>query len=644
MLSRILSSTSRWLAAAAFALALAACGSGGGMTSGSGTMPQGCNATTCGNAQLTLTDAAGDFASYSVDVTSLQLTKADGTIVETLPVKTRVDFTQLVNVSEFLTSAQIPVGEYTAAQMTLDYSNAAIFVYTDANDTQTAQVTQVVDGSGNTLYSSTPPAPTSSTITLSVKLDNKHHLFVNPGKLARLALDFNLAASNSVNLANPAAPVDTVQPFIVASVVPTDTKDVRVRGTLVSVDVSGGSYTVNVEPFDDDNTSRGQVAVNTTAHTTFEIDGTPYTGNAGLSALAAEAAGTLTVAFGTFSTTDFTFTANRVLAGTSVQMPNLDRLQGVVMARSLVNGVITLSVRGATMWMHADRDDHFSMKTVALTLGSGTMITAVGSEPSAAPMTAWPSVGSRITAFGKAGTDASNNPTFDATAGRLRIELTTLWGAVATGGVGTGQVTLNLQAIEGLPVSAFDFTGTGSDPTKYVVTTGVLPLTAVSATAPLRFFGLVQPFGFAPPDFNADTLVDFVNTNAVLNVDYGAAGSATALTTTTSSLTVVQSALVANEEHTIRIGPQLIDLTALSGDLTVSPDPSSMGPFAIRTEAAMGMGMMDTIDVFNNFADFDSMLTTKLGGGAKVERVLALGHFDQTSNTFTAGQIAIILN
>ena len=43
-----------------------------------------------------LTDADGDFLSYSVDVVSLTLTKADGAIVATLPLRQRVDFADLV--------------------------------------------------------------------------------------------------------------------------------------------------------------------------------------------------------------------------------------------------------------------------------------------------------------------------------------------------------------------------------------------------------------------------------------------------------------------------------------------------------------------------------------------------------------------
>jgi len=641
MVTKILSSLPRWLAPALIALGLVACG--GGSSGGSMSGAQGCSASTCGNAMLTLTDAAGDFASYTVDVVSLKLTKADGTVVETLPTKTRVDFTQLVNVTELLTSATVPQGEYVSATMTLDYSNAAIFVYTDANDTQTVQVAQVVDGSGNTLWSATPPAPTTTTIELTVQLDNKNHLFISPGKLSRLALDFNLAASNGVDMTNPASPVVTVQAFIVASVVPSDTKDIRVRGKLVSVDLTGGTYTVNVEPFDDQDSDRGQVVVHTTDQTAWEIDGTPYAGSAGLNALNAEPAGTLTVAFGTLSKTDHTFTAARVLGGTSVQTSALDRLQGVVISRT----GDTLVVRGATEWMHSDDDDHFCSRDVTLSIGDATMFTVAGG-PTATPTKLWVSVGSRITAFGKAAKDASGNRTFDATAGRVRLELTSLWGTVT--GTGANSVTLSLQAIEGRPASVFNFAGTGttsaqdSNPASYVVTTGVLPLSSVGASAPLRFFGFVQPFGSAPPDFNARTLVDFADTSALLDASFGSGGSTAALTASATALTLNVSDPLLGWAHFIKVGPHLIDLKTLSSNVSIVPDSAATGPYAIRTEAPMGMGEMDTIETFNAWADFETALATKLGAGAKVQKVVAIGHFDSTTNTFTAAQIALDLN
>ena len=89
MLHRILSNVPRWIAPAAIALGLAACGGGsGGSMSGPTAGPQGCSTSSCGSAVVTLTDAPGDFASYTVDVASLTLTRIDGTVVETLRVLT----------------------------------------------------------------------------------------------------------------------------------------------------------------------------------------------------------------------------------------------------------------------------------------------------------------------------------------------------------------------------------------------------------------------------------------------------------------------------------------------------------------------------------------------------------------------------
>ena len=60
---------------------------------------------------MSLTDAAGDFLSYTVDVQSLTLARRDGTVVETLPVTTRVNFADYVEMTEFFTGATIPSGD-----------------------------------------------------------------------------------------------------------------------------------------------------------------------------------------------------------------------------------------------------------------------------------------------------------------------------------------------------------------------------------------------------------------------------------------------------------------------------------------------------------------------------------------------------
>src|SRR5438093_9614945 len=112
-----------WACVMTAGLLLAAC-SGGGSNDPT--------TATTGQAVVSLTDAAGDFLSYTVDVESLTLTRRDGTVVETLPLTTRVNFADYVEMTEFFTAATIPSGTYTSARMRLDFSAADLEVE-DAN-------------------------------------------------------------------------------------------------------------------------------------------------------------------------------------------------------------------------------------------------------------------------------------------------------------------------------------------------------------------------------------------------------------------------------------------------------------------------------------------------------------------------------
>jgi len=86
-------------------LTLAACGGGGGGDTQPPVANQACSAATCGTLFVGLTDTDGDFLNYSVDVVSLSLRKADGTVVQALPTRQRVDFAGLVDLTELLTVA-----------------------------------------------------------------------------------------------------------------------------------------------------------------------------------------------------------------------------------------------------------------------------------------------------------------------------------------------------------------------------------------------------------------------------------------------------------------------------------------------------------------------------------------------------------
>src|SRR3984885_10562168 len=284
------------------AIALTACGSDGGSSdlsssagasgttspTNSGASTQSCSAG-CGAAMVTLTDAPGDFISYIVNVVSLQLTRTDGTVVQTVPVSTQVDFAQLVNLSEIVSAGQIPAGRYVSASITLDYSGATIVV-----DNGTTGVTIAPADIINGATSVPLMAPNPTQVTLMLSLDANNQLLVTPDAIANLALDFNLAASNAITPSTTDPTTVTVNPVLTASLVPDTSKQIRVRGPLVSVNTSGSSYIVGVRPFYNSSGMSGQFTVTTTATTTYSINGTAYTGAAGLTQLATVSTGTVT--------------------------------------------------------------------------------------------------------------------------------------------------------------------------------------------------------------------------------------------------------------------------------------------------------------------------------------------------------------
>src|SRR5436190_1275785 len=79
----------------------------------------------------------------------------------------RVDFAELVDVTELVTSATIPSGTYVAATIRLDYADAEVSV--EIAGAPAAAV--VVDEAGDAL----------GVVDLELTLDNANHVVVAPG-------------------------------------------------------------------------------------------------------------------------------------------------------------------------------------------------------------------------------------------------------------------------------------------------------------------------------------------------------------------------------------------------------------------------------------------------------------------------------
>ncbi len=571
----------------------------------------------CGTLYVGLTDADGDFLAYSVDVVSLTLEKANGTTVETLPATTRIDFSQYVDLTEFVTAATIPPGTYIAGSITLDYTDSEIMV--EAGDA--AMETVVVDSNGNPI----------DLATFKIRLSDRDQLFISKGRPSLLTVDFDLAASHEVDITSTPA-IAKAEPFIVAEVNPVDSKDLRVRGPLADVNSAEMVYTVALRPFYDRVGDFGRVKVQVTEQTEFDIDEVGYMGSEGLRALEAAGVGTPTVALGTLNVADREFTANIVLAGSSVPGSDTDAVKGNVIAR---NGN-ELVVRGGTVLLHDTRA--FFRDDVTVTIGPDTR--AYKTRQDGLLDNSAISVGQPVTIRGNVTANDEMSVHMDATEGTVRMHITHLSGIVNT--VVPGQIDIDLHSIDRRRISVFDFSGTGAspgqdaDPDNYEVSTGPLLMDADVTGRPVVAYGFPYEFGAAPPDFEGRTLIDYVDVRSALGVGWGAQGTtAPFLSTSSDGLVLDKQNEDIDQRHYIKHGPVLIDLTTLDSSTVITPRESGRQLFVIKTT--------DSLQQYAGFDDFVNALILELNGANTARSMYARGHYNTDTNVFTAYKIYIYL-
>lgn len=618
-----------WMTMLFALLVLAACGGGAGTTA---SQPPDTTATCdpndastfdeCGTVMVALTDADGDFLNYTVDVLSLKLETANGRIVETLPNATRINFTDYVDLSELVTIATIPPATYVSGTISLDYTDSEVFVEADGASRETV----VKDSSGNELTQT----------ELKVHLSNRDQLVVRRGLPALLQLDFDLDASHTVDIVpTPATAVS--EQFILAEVAPVDEKNIRVRGPLVAVNADEMTYTVTLRPFHDRAGDFGRARIHVTDDTEFEVDEIVYFGVEGLRALETAGTGTPTVAQGTLNVAEREFTANIVLAGSSV--PGIDR--DAVVGNVIKREGNFLTVRGATI-VPTDLRAHFH-DDVVVEIGPDTRVFKDGDRVSDLSIDAI-SIGQRVTIRGNQAiptTDAAAPQIlFDATQGSVRMHVTHLSGIVNT--VMPGQTDITLYSIDRRRAQIFDFSGTGPSQDldamieNYEVATGNLTLADFSAGKPVVAYGFPNTFGMAPPDFHGRTVIDYTDVRSALGVGWGAMG------TTAPFLSIGPDGLLLDNQnedidqrHFIKQGPVLIDLTALDSDTLIVPRETDRRAFYIKSA--------DSLRMYSDFNDFVDDLAMSLNGATTARSMHTRGKYDVDSNVFTAYKIGVYL-
>jgi hypothetical protein len=654
-----------------------------------------CNGTAV--VTLTSTPSTDVFLTYRVGLASIQLQKANGrTISSVLPAGTTVDLAKLVTLSEVLGAVVVPSGNYSQAVVTVDYSSAQI-VFDDGSINGIALTPLGL--SGHAL----------GQVTLTLNIDPGDQLNISRHNATRLSLDFNLAASNVVNLAQKTV---TVTPLMAASASPIDTKTVRIRGPLAGVNTAKSVFTTGIVPFDFPTAEAGQIGIAPSTVTTYEINGAPSTGTAGLKTLASLSPGVMTVAFGslnesgttsgaatcadgstptttngvtkcangsaptstgsittcvdgstptttngvtkcangstptttvsttstTTSTSNVSFAATQVLAGSSAQGGGFDRLSGIVSARQ----GNSLAVEDGTL-LSNDGTNTFITGTSTIQIGAGTQVTQFGVASIQANGTQQISIGSFIYAFGAASAVNAGNLTLDASAGRARLGTTNASGIVNV--QGTGIVALFLARLGGRSMGAYDFAGSGPSAsydarsTDYKVTSGALDLTNSTVGSPVQVSGLVTAFGAAPPDFAASTLLDSTTINAELVLDWGAGTPAPFASYDSSQITIDARNSSIGTRHEIQIGAQMINIVGIASNPQIVPNAT-----ASNTVFTIGHAVSGTFENFVTFSAFVAQLQTELNGSVLATGITAVGPYTTNSYSESASSITLFLN
>ena len=671
-----------------------------------------CNGTAV--VTLTSTPSTDTFLAYRVKLVSVQLQTSSGrTTAGALPSSTTVDLARLTNLADVVGAVGIAQGNFSQVAVTLDYSSAQI-IYDDGTP------------EGVALTPIGPSGQALSQVRMLLYLDPSNQLSILRKGSARLSLEFNLAASNLVNLTQKTV---TVTPLMAASAADIDSKVVRVRGPLGSVSTSNIDFGTGIQPFDFGTAGSGSLQIIPSDVTTYEINGKPSTGTAGLADLAALKSGAMVESFGTLTSststsnalggttgtgttetcsdgttpttvngvlqcadgatlvatnttgttetcsdgttpqtvngvlectdgatlvatnnngatttgitiTTVSFTATQVLAGSSAQGSGFDRVSGIVTGRS----GDTLTVDDGTLVAN-DGTNTLIDGTATILIGPNTAVTQFGAASIESNGSKQISVGSLIYAYGTASAVGSNSVTLDASAGRARLGQSTASGIVAGVPAAGNALTLTLTTLGGRSISAFDFLGTGTSASSdasakaYQVSTGDLTLTNATVGEPVEATGYVTAFGTAPPDFGAQTLLDYTTINAELVVDWNGGTPAPFASYSTSTIVLDARNNAIGARHEIQIGARTVNIVGIAQDPQIVPNAT-----ATNTVFTIGHGVTGSFESFNTYAAFITQLQKELTGSVLATGITAVGQYTSNNYSFSASSITLFLD
>jgi hypothetical protein len=605
---------------------------------------------TYGTPLITFSVTPGPFTAYLAEIDAIMLTREDNTPAYPLLQPQVVDFTKLGDMGEVFGTPAIIEGTYISASITVNYAPSlyqpgGALMYMDVNGTSTR--VSPIDTAGK--------GAAAASVTYTVKFDPSHPLVIKHGVSTPIDFNFDLSAASIVNKTTSPYQV-TVRPFISASTVPNYTKPLRARGVYVTTDTNGNNFTMNARSFfDTQGSPAGAIGIQTNDSTVYNINGTLYQGAAGLAAVSKLQINTIVEAYGNIGDLNNakpTFVATQVFAGVSVENVLTDRVTGTVSSRSGT----TLHLKGAEVEAR-----NFGIPTgvslsfqddLTLTIGPDTIVNVDGHPELANATTDYISVGQQVDMEVLPVLDSSNKPVLDANSlptwtvanGLVRLIPSTGW--AVQNSTGAGDISANLVTLGGFEPATLNFTGTNSAPTAYTVGTGALDTSRLAANPLFRFDGLVTPFGMAPPDFVADSVATVTATDQVMTVQWTGGTASPLISKDANGLVVnitgatggfVSAPVVQSGPLYVQDARTTFDLSANAVNPTIVADPALHSQFTIGNPTST-----TGLAVYHDYSSFLTALGTVLNGTNTVLTLVAVGHYDVTSNKFTAYRIDMV--
>ena len=577
---------------------------------------------------MSSTNGGNAFDSYIVQLDAIYLTADNGSVVTLSASPQTVDLVNLSRtIDEVVSAGAIPYGNYVSASLLLDYTYAQVWVDNKGVPTQATLQTSALTA--------------IATVSFVVTFDKNAPLVVNLNQSTGLHINFDLAAFNSIDLATAVLPTVTVQPYVTLAPVPLDTKQlVHARGLWVTLDDAavggnGSSFIMNVRPFYSLSSALGALIVTPSADCYFNVNGVTYTGAAGLAAIGALPVNTSIAMVGTltsYATITPTFTATQVYAGTAQDDAGYDVSAGTV---SAVNGD-TITLHGVDMntvqynlstYLYTNYYASMDVTVGPLTIVSEDGVAATGLSTKSI------SVGQQVVINGVATVDASTgyvssvdatNTNYGAVGSQVRLQTGRDWGDLISATPTTA--TFDLAAIGIYTPNAFNFTGTNSDKSAYVVNTGGTDLSASPAGTLFAIDGMVTPFGSAPPDFLASSLTNAAATLQQLVIEWtGEEHPFTSIDAT--GLVPDLSRTTITTIHDIYTGPAVLNLKSLATSplitTTGAPDPSTLQLSVGSTTLTTGISM------YASYAAFYPAVNDAFNGVNKIFRLQATGYLQR---------------